>query len=84
MSDAAPLWSRDEPQSPCINICVMHPHEGLCVGCLRSLDEIAAWASLPASARALILAELPARKPRLKQRRGGRQGRRDSGGPANP
>ena len=29
--------------SPCIDICRMEPHTGLCVGCQRTLDEIMAW-----------------------------------------
>ena len=29
--------------SPCIAVCTMHPTTGLCEGCWRSLDEIAAW-----------------------------------------
>jgi predicted Fe-S protein YdhL (DUF1289 family) len=33
--------------SPCINICRMDPATGWCEGCLRSIDEIAAWSSLP-------------------------------------
>lgn len=66
-----------EPQSPCVNICVMHPQEGICVGCYRTLSEIAEWAALPPDARQAILDELPERKPRLKKRRGGRGGRRD-------
>ena len=66
-----------EPQSPCVNICVMHPHEGICVGCYRTLSEIAGWAGMPPAERQAILDELPARKPRLKKRRGGRDGRRD-------
>ena len=78
MSDTPPLWSRSEPQSPCINICVMHPHEGICVGCYRTLDEIAGWAAMPAERRRQIIDELPARKPILKKRRGGRNGRRDA------
>ena len=77
MTDAPPIWTRTEPQSPCINICVIHPHEGICVGCYRTLDEIAAWASMPAETRRAVIAELPARKPLLKRRRGGRNGRRD-------
>jgi prolyl-tRNA editing enzyme YbaK/EbsC (Cys-tRNA(Pro) deacylase)/predicted Fe-S protein YdhL (DUF1289 family) len=34
------------PPSPCISVCRMDEVSGLCVGCLRSLDEIAAWSSL--------------------------------------
>jgi predicted Fe-S protein YdhL (DUF1289 family) len=29
--------------SPCLSICRMESATGLCVGCLRTLDEIAAW-----------------------------------------
>ena len=29
--------------SPCIKVCVIDPASGLCTGCWRSLDEIAAW-----------------------------------------
>lgn len=71
----APIWTRDEPQSPCVNICTIHPTEGLCIGCLRTLDEIAAWSKLSLDARRAIMAELPARAPRLARRRGGRAGR---------
>lgn len=30
------------PPSPCISMCKMGP-DGLCQGCLRTLDEIVAW-----------------------------------------
>lgn len=29
--------------SPCISICRMSPRSGLCEGCFRTCDEIAAW-----------------------------------------
>jgi predicted Fe-S protein YdhL (DUF1289 family) len=32
--------------SPCINVCRMHAASGLCEGCLRTLEEIGAWASM--------------------------------------
>lgn len=32
--------------SPCKNICVMHEPSGHCVGCGRTLDEIALWSVL--------------------------------------
>lgn len=32
--------------SPCIGICRMQPATGLCEGCHRTLDEIAAWSQL--------------------------------------
>jgi predicted Fe-S protein YdhL (DUF1289 family) len=32
--------------SPCINVCRMDAASGLCEGCLRTIDEIAAWGSM--------------------------------------
>ncbi len=31
--------------SPCINVCEMNSHNGLCKGCLRTIDEIVQWGS---------------------------------------
>ena len=33
--------------SPCVSICVVNPVSGLCEGCLRNLDEVAAWGQMP-------------------------------------
>ena len=32
--------------SPCTSVCRMSPITGLCEGCLRTLDEIAAWSRM--------------------------------------
>ncbi|MFD1911907.1 DUF1289 domain-containing protein [Halodurantibacterium flavum] len=69
------VWQRQEVQSPCVKICVIHPAEGLCTGCLRTLDEIARWSQMTSAERRAIIDALPARAPRLKQRRGGRAAR---------
>jgi predicted Fe-S protein YdhL (DUF1289 family) len=74
MADDA-IWERPEPQSPCRKVCVIHPDSGLCIGCLRTREEIAAWPSLLPEARRAIMAELPAREGRLRVRRGGRAAR---------
>jgi len=37
--------------SPCVSICVMDPATGLCTGCQRTIDEIAAWSVLDDDAR---------------------------------
>lgn len=71
------IWKRDEVQSPCVKLCVVHPEERLCVGCYRTIEEITAWSRLTHEARAEIMADLPARAPRLARRRGGRIGRLD-------
>jgi uncharacterized protein len=69
------VWTRDEIQSPCVKLCVVHPEERLCVGCFRTIEEIGAWSRLTHEARAAIMAELPTRAPRLQKRRGGRAAR---------
>ena len=48
--------------SPCINVCVIDEPSGLCAGCYRTLDEIAAWIDLSAAARRAIVEELPLRR----------------------
>ena len=68
-------WARAEIDSPCVKICVIHPQARLCVGCLRTGDEIASWSRLSAQARSDIMATLPSRAPQLAQRRGGRSAR---------
>ena len=37
--------------SPCISVCRIDPVTGLCVGCARTLEEIAAWSTLDDAAR---------------------------------
>ncbi len=51
--------------SPCINVCQMHVQTGLCVGCYRTLDEIARWAAIDEQERAQILALVAERKDEL-------------------
>lgn len=69
------VWKRSEVNSPCVRLCTVHPTERICVGCFRTIEEIAAWSRMDAETRKTIMAELPARAPRLTQRRGGRMAR---------
>jgi predicted Fe-S protein YdhL (DUF1289 family) len=71
------VWRRDEMDSPCVKVCVIHPEERLCVGCYRTIEEIATWSRMSAAERRDIMDDLPARAPRLARRRGGRMGRLD-------
>jgi predicted Fe-S protein YdhL (DUF1289 family) len=43
---AAARAMQGELPSPCISICRMVPATGLCEGCLRTIDEIAAWSRM--------------------------------------
>jgi predicted Fe-S protein YdhL (DUF1289 family) len=69
------IWKRDEIESPCAKICVLHVESGLCTGCYRSREEIAAWSRLTPEERRHIMDELPDRKPLVMRRRGGRRRR---------
>ncbi|MGE5513751.1 MAG: DUF1289 domain-containing protein [Bacteroidota bacterium] len=50
--------------SPCIKVCVIDPSTGLCVGCGRTLAEIARWRDLDHEERRRIMSELPDRQRR--------------------
>jgi uncharacterized protein len=43
---AAELDPEGDVPSPCISVCTMDAQTGLCIGCYRTLDEIAAWSGL--------------------------------------
>jgi predicted Fe-S protein YdhL (DUF1289 family) len=47
--------------SPCIKVCAVSGQTGLCIGCGRTLAEIAGWGGLDEERRHAIMAELPAR-----------------------
>ncbi|WP_170349137.1 MULTISPECIES: DUF1289 domain-containing protein [Ruegeria] len=69
------VWKRNEVESPCIQICVVHPTERICTGCYRTIDEISRWSKMDSNERAEIMENLPSRKPQLTKRRGGRAAR---------
>ncbi|MCB1396025.1 MAG: DUF1289 domain-containing protein [Rhodobacter sp.] len=69
------IWKRNEVESPCVKVCVIHQGAGLCVGCHRTLDEIARWSRMTPDERRAVIAELPDRAGLLKTRRGGRAAR---------
>jgi uncharacterized protein len=47
--------------SPCQSVCIMHPDTGWCEGCMRSIDEIAAWSRMDKVAKQAVWAALPQR-----------------------
>lgn len=69
------VWQRDEIQSPCVKICMIHPQTGLCLGCKRTGDEIARWSRMSPEERRTIMDALPGRQGQLTTRSGGRAGR---------
>lgn len=57
--------------SPCVDVCRIDEASGWCAGCLRTIDEIAAWANQDDDGRRAVLARLPARRAAMQARRGG-------------
>jgi predicted Fe-S protein YdhL (DUF1289 family) len=47
--------------SPCTKVCTIEPRSKLCLGCGRTLDEIAQWGAMAEPERRRIMSQLPAR-----------------------
>jgi hypothetical protein len=64
------LRAMDEPRAriatPCIQVCLIDGESGLCLGCQRTLPEVARWTRLSDAERADIMAELPGRRARIR------------------
>lgn len=56
LSPAGPL------PSPCIGVCEMDARSGLCVGCTRTIAEIAEWGMAPEAQRRAIWVEIQRRR----------------------
>ena len=50
--------------SPCNSICTIDATLGVCIGCYRTLDEIATWMRLSDDRKREIVRALPARRER--------------------
>ncbi len=48
--------------SPCILVCTVDGASGLCLGCFRTLEEIATWSRKDEAERTRIMATLEERK----------------------
>lgn len=55
----------DTVASPCVNVCRMSAATGLCEGCARTLDEIAAWSRMSDEAKRAVWQALDARRALL-------------------
>lgn len=48
-------------ESPCVKTCTLDARSGQCLGCGRTIEEIARWGVFSPAERARIMADLPAR-----------------------
>lgn len=51
--------------SPCIQRCAIDPERGNCSGCLRTLEEIAAWPQIDDAGKRTILDNIARRRKSL-------------------
>jgi predicted Fe-S protein YdhL (DUF1289 family) len=49
-------------ETPCVKICTVDARQGFCLGCGRTVDEIARWTGMSAAERSRIMIELPERR----------------------
>ena len=61
-NDAADHEIGPSPVSPCLGICLMDPRTRMCRGCLRTVEEIAAWYNANNADKRAILARLEMRR----------------------
>ena len=63
MSRSAGVDDDDAPvASPCTRVCRIDDPSGLCIGCLRTLDEIVRWGSMDEAGRRRVRSALPTRR----------------------
>jgi predicted Fe-S protein YdhL (DUF1289 family) len=48
-------------ETPCISVCQIDPRTNLCLGCGRTLPEIARWSAMDSAERRAIMAQLQER-----------------------
>ena len=53
--------SEQKKETPCIAVCLMDPKTNLCLGCGRTLPEIARWGRMESAERLSIMSMLPER-----------------------
>lgn len=56
----------DPIATPCVRVCVIDGQSGLCLGCFRTLREVAGWNALDHAEREALMAELPRRRSRIR------------------
>lgn len=58
---------RDAIESPCVKVCAVDGRLGQCIGCGRTLSEIAGWGHRSYEERREIMDQLPDRMAALRQ-----------------
>jgi hypothetical protein len=48
--------------SPCVNVCQLDPQTGYCMGCMRTIEEIADWLEMTDEEKQQVLDRIEQRK----------------------
>ena len=48
-------------KSPCVKVCILDAQSKLCLGCGRTIDEIARWTAMSPAERMRVMRDLPLR-----------------------
>ena len=48
--------------SPCVKVCALDPRSGYCVGCYRTIDEVANWVEMSAEDKRTVLERVARRR----------------------
>ena len=56
-----PQYQGMSQETPCVAVCMIDPRSNLCLGCGRTLPEIARWSRMDSAERLAVMAELPQR-----------------------
>lgn len=48
--------------SPCAKVCALDPRSGYCVGCYRTIDEVANWVEMSAEDKRAVLERVAQRR----------------------
>jgi predicted Fe-S protein YdhL (DUF1289 family) len=63
MADPAPPpYAARRVMSPCKSICIMDTKSNLCIGCKRTIDEVARWPMMDDDERRTVIDALRTRK----------------------
>ncbi|NQV60788.1 MAG: DUF1289 domain-containing protein [Alphaproteobacteria bacterium] len=57
-----PSKTRQRVVSPCAGVCILHTETKFCLGCYRTVGEIAGWQAMSADQQHALMAELAQRR----------------------
>ena len=72
-ADTSEVMAITSRSGPCNDVCKMDDRSGLCLGCYRTLDEIATWSALDDAGRQAVVELLESRRAAARAERAARR-----------